>query len=441
MATTWYRKNGAWYKTITPPEPDTPSFVTKSSAGDASTIVSAHGTSVLTVTNTPPPSTLPISGVSDSDENHGGTQNWKAVRVYSGNNATTAPTRFTGVQQLGVTITGSIYTSPSTAETAVRNFLNGFYNGTASRANVKVYIANGNEFGDKVLYSNIANFISTCQRMYQVIHEEISPGVRRWPLAYFGLDPTHNQEQQAGRPSPQAIGNPMNVYMDEIFDPLAPYLDFIAWSAYPPGREFSNSTNPRYDYPDPSSPYVLSVGWLHRIVNRTVRTRDLRRAALGPSANLIFNVWETGIGKAGASGSNPPNDPACRPFYAAHIMSRYLIELVQSEGLEFHHNLWWDQEVTEDQSTTPPTSHTSSDSAEGFPRRWDVGNSRNILRDEYAAANPSITQVWQDWTAYVDEYGGHKPASWPTPTNAAVDARNWNDSISASGNNQQNFPY
>lgn len=306
----------------------------------------------------PPPAATMLMGVSNSPNNHGGFPKWDVVRVYQFSQAVGAFNEFSP-KVISLTDSNTNLQGGAASATALKNFLETFYYGTGSaeRQNCEIHFANGNEYGDKV--TNQSAFADTVRRMYEVIHT-VSGGVRRYPKAKMGLDPTHYQEKQG-------------MIVKSITSDVAPYLDFIAWSMYPPGRE-STSADPTFTKPgtDP----VSTGGFLERCFQRTLAAQKLA------GHSLEIECWEIGIG-------DDPDDKDHRPYYLANSLISWCEKRAKALGLKMPVFIWWDAEVA-------------------------GGNSQNILSDEPANTLPSTAKVLREWRTFLPEYGGTKPASWPT---------------------------
>lgn len=311
---------------------------------------------------TPPPPPPPVStmlmGVSNSPNTHGGFAKWDVVRVYQFGQAVGVFNEFSP-KVIALTDSNTNLQGGATSATALKNFLETFYYGTGSdtRKNCEIHFANGNEYGDKV--NNQVAFADTVKRMYDVIHTTVG-GVRRYPKAKMGLDPTHYQEKSG-------------LIAKSITAEVAPYLDFLAWSMYPPGRE-STSADPTFTKPgtDPA----VTGGFLERCFQRTLAVQTLAKHP------VEIACWEIGIG-------DDPDDKDHRPYYLAHSLISWCEKRAKALKLQMPVFIWWDAEVA-------------------------GGNSQNILADEPTTTSPSTAKVLRDWRTFIPEYGGTKPANWPT---------------------------
>jgi hypothetical protein len=348
----------------------------------------------------------PLMGCSNSSRDHGGTYDWDAWRVYSFSDALERA-NVTGASHpkvLGVTDSGNslargdIYTSRQSAYNNWSAWLERFYYtdpGAASRQDVELHIANGNEYGDKPTSSTLAGFIQGCQGIYDATRITNPDGTRRYPLASAWLDPTHNQEHESILKEEGDPAGNIPLTLKETIYPVVQYLDGIAWSMYPPGRE-STSADPTFDYPsfDPDLPYNTALPALQRS-QRGFLMRCFRRTfdAQYPTTNpyltdfraLKIACWEIGIG-------DDPDDQTTRPWYAVHAMVASMRKLCEIFSLDMPVICWWDNQV-------------------GYPTST---NSQNILSDEVAPTGDQVSTrvAWQNWKQYSHWDGGTHPTSW-----------------------------
>ena len=171
---------------------------------------------------------------------------WKAARVYKISDVISTFTANPTLQIMAVTDDQGVSRSSGAAGAAqVLGMLNNFYYGgtgntpIASRAQVEIHWANGNEVDREYQTGTLpANVIDTWRLMYNAVHTELSPGVRRFPRASMGVDLT--------------IGNVKTAGSGPRFKAIAQYCDFMAASFYPPGRQPFPKIFSRYtDFVDP----------------------------------------------------------------------------------------------------------------------------------------------------------------------------------------------
>lgn len=364
----------------------------------------------------------PYMGVSNSDENHGGTNAWESWRVYSYAEAKPIA-NVTGAahpKALALTDKNAEPTSPNSMYRSYQNaydsfsaFLEDFYYGagSAARADVEIHMANGNEYGADVTAGNLAGFIQGCRGLYEASRILNPNGTRRYPLASTWLDPTHFQEANT------INGSGINVPLDQSIYPVVQYLDGIAWSLYPPGRE-SSVDDPTWEWPsfDGDLARDLTVGNQIRL-QRCYLVRCWRRTyeAQFPVYNpyltefhpLKIACWEIGSG-------NDPDDQTTRPFWATHIVASFR-RLCENYSLEMATAHWWDQQLTQN----------------GVPQ------SDNPFSHEQTPTGTEISTrvAWQNWKQYSHWDGGTHPAAWagnPKPTGTTAGTwknrnQNWLD--------------
>jgi hypothetical protein len=280
----------------------------------------------------------------------------------------------------------------------LEDFLASFYEGApgfnfsnmplAQRQNVEIHYANGNEFGSNV--TNVASFVNTLQAIYNVIHQA---SWSRFPKASAWVDPTHFQENNTLNNGSSGQGSPG---LDQTID--GRYLDGVAWSMYPPGRE-TTSPDPTYSMPsfNESNEGNLQSGFLIRC---WTRTRKQALAAGKPANGLWISCWEIGIG-------DDPNDRTHRPWYLAHQLAGGFHKLNLQFNMTMKVALYWNQQVQDQQG---------------------VIQSENPFNAEPTNTNPKSVQVWRDWMQYNHEFGGTHPAAWvnnPQKNNTANPQSTW----------------
>lgn len=347
----------------------------------------------------------PAIGCSNSNKDHGGTLDWDAWRVYSYGAAKTVANR-TGANHpkiLGLTDNGNgaggIVTSYQTTYNFWRDSLDDFYydgdgSGTrttpnAVRKDVELHIANGNEYSKDITTGNLSGFIQGCRGIYEATRILNANGTRRYPLASSWLDPTNYQEADSLKG-----GQPVSV-MDSMY-PAVPYLDGIAWSMYPPGRNdtFASPTLdwPSFDYDLPRDT-TLSInirnqrGFLVSCFRRTYEAQHSEfNTHITTTHPLKIACWETGTGDF-------PLSESIRPYYIVHGWLASAAIMAKHYDLEMSEFLYWDQMLYVD----------------GVPQ------APNTLSDE---PTPGVGQIssrvaLQNWSIYNLFDGGTRPSDWP----------------------------
>lgn len=329
-----------------------------------------------------PPTTTMLMGCSASKNDHGGTEVWDGWRTYTrsalfnyANRTGSQRPKFVAYSEDGPNLGG---TNPNytTVYDHVRSELETFYyasgNTHSTRWGIKLFWSNGNEMYDKGALAEphteagINNYITSQKALYDAIHFT-SGGVRRYPDAFAGSNPTQNAEQQGK--------------VADWLHPAARYHDFVMWSMYPPGRN-STVSDPRYDWPSfvEADRTSLQNGFLIRCFYRTKQAEAAARTATG-NANFSLQI---GCGEVGIG--NDPSDSTTRPYYAVHGLAGAMQKLSNQYGLPMPFVCWWDNELN--------------------------GGPQNILSDEQAGTNPSTRVAWQGWPSYHHEFGGVHPSSW-----------------------------
>lgn len=205
---------------------------------------------------------------------------WPAARAYKLSDA--VPTfNLTLPRVLAVTSDQTVARNSGAAgATQLRNALISFYegSGSAARANCEYHWANGNEVDNEYTSGNLPqDVIDTWAAMYAVIHEELSPGVRRFPLASMWVDLTNYNVRTRGS--------------GVRFKAIAPYVDGVAASLYNPGRQ----KDPIIwnDYDDYVLPVVQAAADWHQTY---------------PDRAYMFAAWEMGTPIDHATDAGLPNN-------------------------------------------------------------------------------------------------------------------------------------
>ena len=300
---------------------------------------------------------------------YGGYTQWDGIRVYNSSGNPTGGdlkplvAKF-NPQAVGYTHSGGVFKT-GTYGTVIKNVLVDFYegSGSATRKDVRLYIANGNEYADKVTAADVSGLKAAMKSAYDVIHEKKPDGTRRFPNAYLGMDPTHYQEKS-------------NLVARTLME-ITEYLDFVAWSTYPPGRE-ATSADPTFTKPVKDA--NANGGHIERCLQRTKAVQDKA------GRTVEFQTWEVGIG-------DDPNDKDHRPYYAAHSIAKWTDDRAKELGLTNTMTLWWNQEVSAS------------------------GQSQNVLSDEKPDTDPSTAKAWRGWRIYTTPAG--KPPNWPSAPKAS----------------------
>lgn len=343
-----------------------------------------------------------LMGCSDSSNDHGGTEEWDAWRVYT-RSAMLARANATGVLRplrLEYSPSGPPLGSSGSAVTTmtyqaifdyVLGELNNFYYTTdtgqvhTARWGIKLDFLNGNEGSDKGILScasnappnphtptQISNFVTSQHAIWDACHYiDPTTSQRRFPDASAGSNPTQNHE--------------LNGWVEDWLHPSAQYHDVVAFNMYPPGRgsNLATSTDPTYNWPSfvQADRTDLQDGFLIRCFYRVYQAMLQARTDTG-NANLLIAIacGEVGIG-------DDPDDSTTRPYYAVHGLAGGMQTLAIQYGLPMPVACWWDNQ-------------SASDSPQ------------NILTDEPAGTNPHTAFSWREWPTLNHLYGGTHPASW-----------------------------
>lgn len=351
----------------------------------------------------------PIMGCSASDNDHGGTEDWDAWRVYTrsamlslaNRTGTTRPVALAySVDGPPLGSNGNVGVSTMTY-TAVYDYVkseldNFYYGGTgqthSARWGIKLYWLNGNENSDKGsntlalphTAAGIANFVTSQRALYDAVHLiDATTGNRRYPDARAGSDPTQNHE--------------LSGIVADWLHPSARYHDFVVWSMYPAGRgaglDDPHSTDPRYDWPSfkESDRTSRQPGFLIRCFYRTAQAQAQARIDRNdPTFELEIGCGEVGI-------ASDPSDHTTRPYYATHAIWGGIMKLAQQYDISLGPVLWWDNMT----STRAPHNILSDE-----PPNSDHGG------DNTKTANPSTREAWQNAPTYNKQFGGTVPTQW-----------------------------
>lgn len=360
---------------------------TKSSQAVSVSDTSASGGSAVKFTAPATSSQSMLMCVSDSPNDHGGTEQWDAWRSYRESGMLALANRTGNLRPKAIAYSesgpnlGGSNPNYTTIYNHVLDKLNSFYYTSStgqthsSRWGIKLYWSNGNENHDKGALTiphttaGINAFTNQSQKaLYDAVHYiDPSTSQRRFPDAFAGSDPTHFAEKQGE--------------VEDWLHPSAKYHDFVMWSMYPPGRT-STVTDPTYNWPTFNQSQMGSTeGFLLRTFYRTKQAEALA----GHPLQVI--VGEIGIG-------SDPGDGTTRPYYATYGLAHGIDRLSKQYDLEVPVACWWDQQV----DTTSPN---------------------NILSSEPSGLNPTTRQAWQNWKQYDTFNGGTKPSAWANNPKAA----------------------
>lgn len=360
-------------------------------AGHASTIT------VESVITQPPVTTSIMMGCSNSVNEHGDTEVWEGWRAYTSssllslaNRTGTQRPKFIAYSKTGANLGG---TNPvySTVYNEVLADLNNFYYGGtgnthSARWGIELYWSNGNENHDKGALSiastagpnphstaQINAYKTSMQALYDACHLTVG-GVRRFPDAYAGSDPTTEAER--------------NGWVEDWLHPSAQYHDFVMWSIYPAGRK-DTEADPTFNWAS-----TVDADWDNSPDGYMVRCfRRTAAAAAVAGHPIALGVGETGTG-------DDPGDSTTRPYWAVHGFMQPLMKLSTQYGVEVPFACWWDNQT----DVSSPQNILST----GSPA-WADGAT---IVGEPASTNPSTRQAWQNHLQYNHLRGGTHPASW-----------------------------
>lgn len=361
-----------------------------------------HGYSDIpgSVVTTPQPSSV-LMGCSTSNNDHGGTEEWAGWRTYTRNelynyvNRTGAqrPT-FMAYSEQGAPFSGSYASIYSHVRDELDIFYYGSVGGTTphARTGIKLYWSNGNENSDKGMLANqtpanIDLYVTSQQALWDAVHYETSPGVRKYPDAYAGSNPTQEHER---------VG-----IVASWLHPSARYHDFVMWSMYPPGRGVNDpvlAVDPRFDWPSFDEGLRLNrqQGYLLRCFYRTKQAEAQARIDLAdPDYRLAVGTGEVGI-------ASDPDDNTQRPYYTARALACSMWLLSLQYDLDFPFACWWDNKTSD---TAPHNVLTDE------PPTSDHGGT--------GTTNPTTRDAWVNWYTYDTRVGGNPPTSWASNPKAS----------------------
>lgn len=337
------------------------------------------GTAIQFSSSTPSAQNM-LMCVSDGPNDHGGTNDWDAFRVYRESPMLAIANRTGDLRPKALAYSesgpnlGGTNPNYTTVYNHVLSKLNTFYytNATgqtqSARWGIKLYWSNGNENYDKGALAvphtaaGINAFVTSQRALYEAVHfVDPTTGQRRFPDAYAGSNPIHEAEKEG--------------ILAEYLNPSAPYHDFIMWSMYPVGRKVT-AEDPTFNWPTfTESQRETAEGFMIRAFYRTKQTE----AVAGHP--IMIAVGEVGIG-------NDPDDGTTRPYYAAHGLAHSFVRLANQYNLAIPFACWWDEQLT------------------------GVDAPQNILSDEQPGLSPTTREAWQNWTQYDHLKAGTHPTSW-----------------------------
>lgn len=298
----------------------------------------------------------PLVGVNTQSPEPSYSTSWPVARVYRLGHAATAAASF-GSKIVAVTDDPNVsLTGGAASATKLRNALEAFYytgSGAAARKDVEYHWANNNEVDREWQSGSIpAAYVDTCRLMHAVIHETDASGVRRYPKASMWCDLTTWQVKTAN--------------VAQRYRAIAPYLDGIAASLYPTGREVPVVFTPYPDYIDPV--LALAVDW----------------------GIADFACWEVGIPIDRAHNDGTPNNGgttnwSIRPRYLTggrdstgktwEGFLNYLHRRCRESGLNLRDVIYWNEQVNP--AIPNPFKHdrlrTTPDTATAW-RAWAPGS-------------------------------------------------------------------
>lgn len=365
-------------------------------------------------TEVPPAFTI-LMGCSDSDNDHGGTEEWDVWRCYTRGamlaraNATGARRPVALAYSANGTSLGYGQGDPVGASTynAIFNYVKSeldsfYYGGTGqthtARWGIKLYWSvGGNENYDKAPLSanstaaQIGDFVTVMRASWDAAHL-VDPvtGQRRYPDAYVGSNPTQEHERLGYVAAPLAAA--------------AQYHDFLVWSMYPPGRGVNDPTlsrNPRWDFPTftESQRQNRQPGFLIRCFYRTKQAEIQARADSGDqSRRIIIGCGETGM-------ASDPDDRSTRPYYAVHALAGSMWQLARQYALQMDFACWWDNKTAD---TAPHNVLTDEQ-----PNSDHLAQATGAADPNTNTTNPSTATAWRNWLDYDKRQpGSSQPAQW-----------------------------
>lgn len=310
----------------------------------------------------------PVMGVPDNNQaNTLRIQSWPAARVYDFSGAQGTVTKW-GCRVIGLTDSATSPQGGQASANAVKNFLEGFYytsSGAPQNSNVEIHFGHGNEIAKDAGYTSGTlppAFIETYRLTRIAIDTLNSDGTKRYPMASLWVDMTAYQIKANGA-GPR-------------FKAIAPYLDGMACSVYPPGRQ---------SQPPVFTPYADYAGLVMDVIEDWHSTYPNCKA---------FATWEVGIpidhaNQAGQVKVLPNGEPTAqtnitiRPRYLTGGVDsagtdwlgllQYIYNRCDAMGVAMREQLYWNQQ-----------------SNVVIPNR--------LLHDQQPRTSPDTETAWHNWT-------------------------------------------
>ncbi|MCB9377004.1 MAG: hypothetical protein H6515_14210 [Microthrixaceae bacterium] len=244
---------------------------------------------------------------------------WEAVRMYRFSYYSGVLTRFPDTKYLGVTDAANFSTTGGSAAAAtLRSNLETFYygSGSAGRADIIYTFAPQNEtdknYQSGTLPTALINTYAACQA---VVHELNGDGSRRYPNARLTVDMT--------------INNITNFASGPRFKAIAPYLDEVSSSLYPPGRQ---ADPPVFNAPSYLDPFLAMVAdWSTSYPN-------IKEVSCWEIGSPIDHTGDNGEPNVGGT-----TDWTKRPGYHASLID-YLYTGVNALGLNYRAHIYWNRQ-------------------------------------------------------------------------------------------------
>lgn len=307
-----------------------------------------------------------LYGVSSSGNSHPGP--WQVVRVYNFGGPVTEAMGTFNATTLGISADGDVpkartgATAQRAAGEVLRSRLTTLYN---SYPNAKVYYCNGNELdrkgpadpsGQGGSGEGWTEFGQTMAVYRGVVDDFVAAG----RFCKLGVDLTQNHV----RTDPATENS--------IKAAVLPYLDFLAFSMYPPGRMATPVEYTDYQFMiDPCFNQAVAWGinevhcweWGIPIDTNTTHTTATNETATSVNVRIYGHSSLTTIAV--------PNEAAVRPMYAAYG-ARYIADIAASLGMPAPQLCYWDANGTAD----------------------------NRLSNDPAGTSPTTSQAWKNWPTY-----------------------------------------
>jgi hypothetical protein len=288
---------------------------------------------------TPPPSTATMC-TSKGDDLHDGYPNWDAVRVYQFGSV--AKPISAGAKILAITDPGISNTGGQASADALDTQLGSFFQ---AHPNIEVEWGNDNEADRDITSSNAAAFANTYKLMRPVIDKYKNQGrkISMW------VDLTQNNVSSS------------NDFEATIMQGVAPYLDGVAASMYPPSTTMA-------DFPGFLDPiFALTKHW------------GIKRIAMWEGGSHVeTDTSRTSIALTDVNGVKTTYHVSSyaqiRPLWTAYY-AKYLVDAGVKNNLTVDVLCWWDGD-------TP-------------------GRATFFNHDVDTGANPRSVQTWRDWPSWI----------------------------------------